>query len=116
KANAATLAKIAARVDSLVKSEGVYRVGPAEKPTKKGAAATFRACAERWTSGELARVYPDHVPVKASVGDDIERLEKHVYPRVVDVPLATFTREHADHVMTELPVTLRRGTRRQVAQ
>jgi integrase len=77
---------------------------------------TFRTFAERWTSGELARVYPDHVPVKASVADDIERLEKHVYPRVEDVPLAMFTREHADHVMTQLPATLRRATRRHVAQ
>jgi integrase len=116
RANAASVAKIAARVESLVNADGGYRVGEVEKPTQKGQTGTFRAFAERWTSGGLARAYPDHVPVKASVADDIERLEKHVYPRVQDVPLAAFTREHADHVMTHLPVTLRRGTRRQVAQ
>jgi integrase len=116
KANEATLAKIAARVDSLVKNDGAYRAGRVEKLTRQGVTVTFRTFAERWTSGELARVYPDHVPVKASVADDIERLEKHVYPRVEDVPLATFTREHADHVMTQLPATLRRATRRHVAQ
>jgi integrase len=116
KATEATVAKIAARVDSLVKSDGAYRIDRSAKPTKKSDAVTFRTFAERWTSGELARVYPDHVPVKASVADDIERLEKHVYPRVDEVPLATFTREHADRVMTQLPATLRRATRRHVAQ
>jgi integrase len=116
KANDATLAMIAARVESLVSKDGAYSVRKVEKPTQKGEPGTFRAFAERWTSGDLTRAYPDHVPVKASVADDIERLEKHIYPRVQDVPLAAFTREHADHVMTQLPVTLRRGTRRQVAQ
>ena len=116
KANETTVEKIAARVESLVKSDGAYRVEKIQKATNTGDAVTFRTFAERWTSGELARVYPDHVPVKSSVSDDIERLEKHVYPRVKDVPLATFTREHADHVMTQLPVTLRRATRRHVAQ
>jgi len=115
KANEATLAKITARVDSLVKNDGEYRAGRVEKSTG-GVTVTFRTFAERWTSGELARVYPDHVPVKASVADDVERLEKHVYPRVEDAPLTTFTREHADHVMTQLPATLRRATRRHVAQ
>jgi integrase len=113
KANEATLAKITARLESLVKNDGAYRVEEEAKPRD---AVTFRAFAERWTSGELARLYPDHIGVKASVDDDIERLEKHIYPHVENVPLALFTREHADSVMTKLPAALRRGTRRQVAQ
>jgi hypothetical protein len=39
-----------------------------------------------------------------------------VYPRVENVPLASFTREHADGVMAKLPATMKRATRRQVAQ
>jgi len=87
-----------------------------EAPKKVGGPVTFRTFAERWTGGELARVYPDHIEIKASVTDDVERLEKHVYPHVEDVPLAAFTRGHADGVMAKLPPTLKRGTRRQVAQ
>jgi integrase len=77
---------------------------------------TFRKFAEEWTSGDLHRRYPDHIEPKASVVDDVERLTKHVYPHVQDVPLVAFTREHADGVMAKLPLHLRRGTRRQVAQ
>jgi len=66
--------------------------------------------------GDLHKLYPDHIEEKASVQDDVERLEKHVYPHVQDVPLASFTREHADGVMARLPSTLKKGPRRQVAQ
>ncbi len=114
KADAQTVTKIAARVDSLVGNDRSYL--PIMETAKPGAPVTFRKFAERWTGGELARIYPDHIEVKASVTDDIERLEKHVYPRVEDVPLAAFTREHADGVMAKLAPTLKRGTRRQVAQ
>jgi integrase len=77
---------------------------------------TFRKFAERWTGGELHRKYPDHIDEKESVQDDIERLEKHVYPHVENVPVVSFAREHADKVMSNLPPALKRGTRWQVAQ
>jgi integrase len=89
------------------------RIEPAKK---KGGPVTFRTFAERWTSGELARLYPDNVKEKSSAEDDVERLEKHVYPHVQDVPMASFTRAHADGVMAKVPRTLKRGTRRHVAQ
>ncbi len=88
---------------------------PWDRPLVLGG-ETFKTFAGKWTSGDLARLYPDHIEVKASVQDDIERLKKHVYPHVEDVPLAAFTRAHADGVMAKLPATLKRGTRRQVAQ
>jgi len=87
-----------------------------EAPKNGGGPVTFRAFAERWTGGELARLYPDHVEEKASVQDDVERLTKHVYPHVENVPLTAFSRAHADGVMAKLPAAMRRGTRRQVAQ
>ena len=63
RANPATVAKLGARVDSLVKNDGVYRVGHDQRRRPRRARrVTFRAFAERWTSGDLARAYPDHVP------------------------------------------------------
>jgi hypothetical protein len=111
RASEATLRKIAARVDSLVKNDkndGTYRVEDVRSVGKarEGDVVTFRNFAERWTDGELARLYPDHIEVKASVDDDVERFEKHIYPHVEDVPLVSFTREHADGVMAKLSPSL----------
>jgi integrase len=113
KADETTLAKIAARVDSLVGNDGAYlRV---EKTATPAGPLTFRKFAERWTSGELARLYLDHIEIKASVDDDVERLEKHVYPHVEDVPLTALSRTLADGVMAKLP-SMAKGTRRHIAQ
>jgi hypothetical protein len=87
---------------------------PAE--AKEAKRDTFRGLGERWTSGELHRLHPDHIEEKASVDDDVERLEKHVYPHVADVPMRQFTRKHADLVMAKLPAHLKAATRRHVAQ
>jgi len=89
---------------------------PWDQPAIVLGGETFETFAKKWTSGDLAKLYPDHIEVKVSVQDDIERMKKHVYPHVRDVPLAAFTRAHADGVMAKLPPTLKRGTRRQVAQ
>lgn len=42
-------------------------------------ATTFRKFAQRWTSGELQRKYPDHVPQKKTAAKDAGLLEMHVY-------------------------------------
>ena len=78
---------------------------------------TFRAFGERWTSGELRRMYPKHVKAKTSVDDDVSRLEKWVYPVIGDVPLSDggFTRAHADAVLRGLPETMSDTTVRHVA-
>ena len=106
------LAAVEANVEVLTAGR-FERLEPAKK---KGGSVTFRTFAERWTSGELAKLHPDHIEPKASVQDDIERLTKHVYPHIENVPLTKFTRADADRVMMALPSRLRRATRRQVAQ
>jgi integrase len=103
------LAELTGYVDEIVKGKIVRADNPAGP-------VTFKSFAERWTTGDLAALYPDHIEVKASVVDDVERLTKHVYPHVGGVALAMFTREHADSVMAKLSPALKRGTRRQVAQ
>lgn len=77
---------------------------------------TLREVALMWTSGELARKFPDHVRAKRSVKDDVQRLDAHILPLVRDVPIAAFAIEHAERVMAALPSTLAPATRRQVAQ
>lgn len=82
-------------------------VGPAGK--------TFAQVATMWTSGELARLYPDQVVVKRSVAGDVTRLD--VLSKVVGaVPIATFTVADADRAMQSLPAGLRPATRRHYAQ
>lgn len=79
-------------------------------------AESLQTFAERWTSGELARLHPDHIREKKSAPGDVYRLEKHVYPVVGHVTLEAFKLEDAEAVMRSLPPELSPGTRRQVAQ
>jgi integrase len=87
-------------------------VAPARAPM----VITFRELAERWTSGALARQYPDHVREKRSAEDDRLRFERHVYPVVGEIPLAAFTLDHAEAVMQALPPDLSPASRRHIAQ
>jgi integrase len=73
---------------------------PSDGPAKP---VTFRAVGERWTSGELARLYPDHVRVTKGADEDRQALERHVYPFVEDVAIGAFTVDHADRIMRALP-------------
>jgi integrase len=77
---------------------------------------TVQSLGERWTSGELARLYPDHVRVKRAAEHDASRLKLYVYPLLPSVTVEAFTIEHAELVMRSLPKALRPATRRQVAQ
>ncbi len=76
---------------------------------------TFAQLASKWTSGELAREFPDHVRQKIDTTNDKSRLDNYILPLVKDVPVAGFTLDHADAVMRALPRVLSRSTRRQVA-
>jgi integrase len=76
---------------------------------------TFRDLAERWTNGELARLYPDHVRVKRSVANDVIRLAR-LYPVIGDVPLTRFSVEDAKRAMASLPDGRAPATRRHYAQ
>ena len=84
--------------------------------TREGNAPTVRELGERWTSGELARDFPDHVKVKRSAEHDRGRLELYVFPVIGNVPMDKLTLEHAQLVMRGVPADRAAGTRRQVAQ
>lgn len=112
------------RLDRLVEQvEQVHRGKKTLEPSKakakdKAAAPTFEDVGKLWTSGELAREYPDHVKVKRSGERDRQRLEAYVYPLVGAVPIADFTLDHAETIMRALPPKRVRtpATRRHVAQ
>jgi len=90
------LAKVRDQIAAICKGEARPIVDPA-KP------ATFQQVAERWTSGELARAYPDQVKVKSTAERDRQRLEHYVYPIVGATPIARFTLDDAEAVMRSLP-------------
>jgi integrase len=80
--------------------------------------------AKDWTSGELAKKYPDHVRKKRSSSRDEELLRLYILPHVRDVRVDEFTLTDAELVMASLPETdprrptkaLSTGTRRHIAQ
>lgn len=75
---------------------------------------TIKSVGDRWTSGELARLYPDQVGAKSSSDRDARRLDKYVYPVVGNVPIDRFELDDAERVMRGLPATLKPGTRKQI--
>lgn len=94
-----------------------FRQGRAEQKEleQKADGPTFGQVAHQWTSGELARRYPDHVKPKRSAADDAQRVGRYA-ASIADVPIAEFSLDHAERVMAELPEHLAPATRRQVAQ
>jgi integrase len=77
---------------------------------------TFKDLAESWVTGELARLYPDHVKGKKTSDRDAGRL-RALYATVGDVPLNCFTLAHALKAMQNLPATTKRpASRRHYAQ
>lgn len=86
---------------------------------KKGFVATshditFGQWATRYTSGDLARLYPDTVRGRDH-SDDVSRLNEYILKFVEDVPVVDFQLAHAQHVLAELPV-MSEANRRQIAQ
>src|SRR5690606_28084585 len=71
-----------------------------DRPVPSG--TTCRQLAERWTSGELHRKWPDHVKLKRSVENDKTRFKK-LFEEIGDVPLVAFRLEHAERAMAALP-------------
>ena len=105
-------------VDGLCSSEFKIDAAKLER-----AAVTFRMLAKRWTSGELAADFPDHVAVKKTADHDLSRLEKICAIELQqgstfgDLPLAAITLDHGEHVMRSLPDAAKRpATRRHYAQ
>lgn len=81
-----------------------------------GRTESFEDVANAWTSGDLAKRYPDNVKEKRSVDDDKQRLRDHVIPIVGRVPMRSFSQDHAEQVMGALSPELGVSTRRQIAQ
>lgn len=96
------------------------RVQKAIEVTLKGAFVgtshdiTFEQWADRYTSGELARLHPDHVKAR-NHDDDRSRLKEYILPIVREVPVVAFTLSHAQLVLAKLP-KMSEANRRQVAQ
>lgn len=76
---------------------------------------TFATFADRWTTGDLHRCYPDRVKLKNSKGD-ASKLRKYINPVIGNIPLSALRAEDAERVMTGLPEKIRSTTRRHVAQ
>ncbi|NUP10874.1 MAG: tyrosine-type recombinase/integrase [Polyangiaceae bacterium] len=77
---------------------------------------TFGDVAKAWTSGDLAKKYPDHIKAKRSANDDRSWLEHRVLPLVGGVRLRDFKLDHAETVMRALPDDFAPASRRHVAQ
>lgn len=82
----------------------------------RGSGVTFKELGDRWTSGELHRLWPDHVKRKKSVKDDVSRL-RELYKSIGDIPLKELTPDDVEAAMRSLPARVRTAaTRRQYAQ
>lgn len=84
-------------------------------------ASRFRDVARAWTSGDLAKKYPDHVKAKRTADGDAYTLAHVVEVDVGgakfgDLPLPAIRLEHVDAVMASLPAALQPATRRQYLQ
>ena len=98
-------------------------VGGQLRERGKGEVPTFAKWAGDWTSGALAKKYPDHVREKRSSDRDECLLRLYVLPHVEGLRVDEFTLVHAECVMASLPEThertgtpLQTGTRRHIAQ
>ena len=107
--DAAAFLAVGRAVDELL-SGSLVKVAP------KSDILTFQAFAERWTSGDLHREFPDFIRAKRTADDDVFRLTKHVYPVIGARDIATLTIEDALSVLRALPSELSSASRRHVAQ
>ncbi|HRI71823.1 MAG TPA: tyrosine-type recombinase/integrase [Polyangium sp.] len=85
-------------------------------PKRNATIPTIRELGKRWTSGELSRLYPDHIRRKRSAGEDLERLERYVFTVVGEIPMDQFTLDDAEEVMRGVPAERAAATRRHIAQ
>jgi integrase len=87
-------------------------------PSTPARGPTLQDVGRRWTSGELARDFPDHIKAKRTAERDVQRLDRYVYPIAGHLPIVDFTIDHAEAVMKALPPNRVRtpATRRHVAQ
>jgi len=77
---------------------------------------TFRQLGEEWTSGDLAKRFPDQIRLKRSAHTDVSRLTTYVYPLIGSVAIDRLTLDHCEEVMRRLPPERATATRRNVGQ
>ncbi|WP_437765366.1 tyrosine-type recombinase/integrase [Sorangium sp. So ce281] len=107
------LRDVIAAVDVICKGGAQAKVVPGGSSVPKQ--VTLQQFGQLWTSGELARMYPDHVKPKRSVEQDVYRFDRHIYPIAGHVPVAAFTLNDAERVMRALP-PMSPASRRHIAQ
>jgi integrase len=97
--------------------------GLARRHTARREGITVSDLADLWTSGDLAKQYPDHVHVKKTIGDDKRQLAWFSNVRMPDGSkfgdraVASVTLDDCDHVMGALPKTAETAaSRRQYGQ
>lgn len=73
--------------------------------------ATFRQLGESWTSGELHKLYPDQVQLKATAVDDASRLDRYAYPVIGSKPVDEVTLEDCEQIMRRIPEKAQRSRR-----
>lgn len=82
-------------------------LAPRVTASRLPAGLTFEQFGQLWTSGKLARMFPDHVKPKATASDDESRLRLYVYPTIGSVPMSAFEGakglELAERVVRVLP-------------
>jgi hypothetical protein len=91
-------------------------VGGKLTPATESNSPTFQSVCELWTSGELAKRYPDQIRTKRSVSDDVSRFTNYIYPLIGSVPIDELTLDQCEEVMRRLPASLQPATRRNVGQ
>lgn len=84
---------------------------------------TFEQFARLWTTGELAKRYPDHIRTKRTAKGDEQRLRLYVHPVIGSEPMSSFVGrrglELVEKVLAALPPlspTFSRSSRRHVMQ
>lgn len=108
-----------AKTDAELRSVGIAVdsvVGGAVQLAGVARAPTFREVGERWTSGALAKQYPDQIKAKRTADDDESRLRNHVYPVIGSIPVDKLTLTDCEEVMRRIPETLEVATRRNIGQ
>jgi hypothetical protein len=88
----------------------------ATRPGTAGTVPTFKEWREKWTTGELAKLYPSVVDAKRTSDVDKYRAIKHVEPVVGKVLVREITLEHFEEVMRRIPSELSDATRLHIAQ
>lgn len=77
---------------------------------------TVKSFGDRWVSGDLHRLYPDHVKAKKHPRDDRGILNRYVNKVIGSLPMKDLKLEDCERVMARVPARLSSARRRHVAQ